>query len=429
MADKERYQGKLRVILPAIVLGIGAIIGLYYGIDYWLYSMKHVVTDDARIKGRMVSVAPEVSGVVQVLHVEEGQKVQVGQPLLKLSDSSYQLRLQESQAQAEMIERRLEEAKRTYDLHVQRAESQIEHAKAEVKVQESSLAEERTALSLEKEKVSNQIDEAEAALNQAESEVQERQGQVRIAETNQERAQALFKDGIVSVENRDQTQELLVQAQARLRAAQEHVAQLRARWKNVLASRKRIQLLARKIQTGEAEVAKARADLRLAQSKQDEALLLQERTRILEAQLKEAHAKVKGAQNDLNDTVLRSPIAGVVSRQRVEEGQLIQRGQPVLVLSDPQDVWVLANIKESYIRDVAQGRTVDIRVDAYPDRRFEGKVDVIGSAAISEFSLFPPTGTFTKVEQRIPVQISVPNTDGLLKPGMMVVVGIVRKDE
>jgi len=69
---------------------------------------------------------------------------------------------------------------------------------------------------------------------------------------------------------------------------------------------------------------------------------------------------------------------------------------------------------------------VDITVDAYPDRRFDGKVETIGAAAISEFALFPPTGSFTKVEQRIPVQIAVANTDGLLKPGMMVVVGIVK---
>jgi multidrug resistance efflux pump len=53
-------------------------------------------------------------------------------------------------------------------------------------------------------------------------------------------------------------------------------------------------------------------------------------------------------------------------------------------------------------------------------------VETIGAAAISEFALFPPTGSFTKVEQRIPVQIAVANTDGLLKPGMMVVVGIVK---
>jgi multidrug resistance efflux pump len=70
MAEKSHISGKLRVILPGIVLGIGALIGLWYGVDYWLYSMKHVVTDDARVKGRMVSVSPEVSGVVRLLRVE-----------------------------------------------------------------------------------------------------------------------------------------------------------------------------------------------------------------------------------------------------------------------------------------------------------------------------------------------------------------------
>ena len=137
-------------------------------------------------------------------------------------------------------------------------------------------------------------------------------------------------------------------------------------------------------------------------------------------------ARAERARQSLQDTVLRSPLTGVISRKRVEEGQLVQNGQPVLVISDPKDVWILANIKESYIRDVTVGKVVDITVDAYPDRRFEGKVETIGAAAISEFALFPPTGSFTKVEQRIPVQITVANTDGLLKPGMMVVVGIVK---
>jgi len=98
------------------------------------------------------------------------------------------------------------------------------------------------------------------------------------------------------------------------------------------------------------------------------------------------------------------------------------------VIHDLKDVWVLANIKESYISEVSVGSPVEIWVDAYPDRRFVGKVLTVGAAAISEFSLFPPTGTFTKVEQRLPVQISVPNDDGLLRPGMMVVVGIVRNE-
>ena len=95
MAEKPRTARKLRVIVPSIVLGIGVVVGLYYGIDYWLYSTKHVVTDDARIKGRMVSVAPEVSGVVRVLHVDEGDRVKAGDILLALQDTDYRLQVQE----------------------------------------------------------------------------------------------------------------------------------------------------------------------------------------------------------------------------------------------------------------------------------------------------------------------------------------------
>ena len=97
--ENKRLRSKLRVIIPAIVLGIGVIVGLRYGIDYWIYSMKHVVTDDARIKGRMVSVAPTVSAVVRELPAEEGRVVQVGDVLLELNDSDYRLQYEEAQAQ------------------------------------------------------------------------------------------------------------------------------------------------------------------------------------------------------------------------------------------------------------------------------------------------------------------------------------------
>lgn len=429
MAEQSPFTSKLRVIIPAVLLGIGAIIGLRYGISYWIYSMKHVTTDDARVKGLNVSVSPEVSGVVNVLHVEEGTPVKAGDVLLEINRGSYQAKLDEAQANAEIIERQLQESEQMYALHIKRASSRIAEAEAEVAAQRSTLAEQRTNLLLEKEQMQNEEAEAEAALHQAEAAQREIQGQVRSARNNWERAQALFNDGIISVEGRDDAQETLGQAQARAAAAQELVAQRRARRDNVMASRKRLLLLERKIQTMEAEVEKAQAKLRLAQTGEDEALVLKEEQRVLQARLREAMAKVTQARDDLDATVLRSPITGVISRQRVEEGQLIQRGQPILVIHDLKDVWVLANIKESYIREVSVGSPVEIWVDAYPDRRFEGKVLTVGAAAISEFSLFPPTGTFTKVEQRLPVQISVPNDDGFLKPGMMVVVGIVRNEQ
>jgi membrane fusion protein (multidrug efflux system) len=426
MPGKFRLAGKLRILFPAVVLGIGAIIGLHYGIDYWLYSMKHVVTDDARIKGLMVSVAPEVSGVVRLLQVDEGSEVTAGAVLMELYDTEYRLQLQEAQAQAEMIERQLQEAKKEYELSLKQADDQIIRARSELMARQSALAEEQTALILEKEQIAHHLTEATAALKQAESVANETQGQVRVALSNWERVQSLFNDGIVSTERRDQAQEAVSQAQARLSAAQEHVAQLRSRLDQTLSSQKRIQLHERKVETLRAEVGKADASLRLTQTDRERSSVREEQVHMLEARLKEIRAKAERAQVNLHDTVLRSPITGVISRKRAEEGQLVQRGQPVLVINDPRDVWVLANIKESYIRDVVVGNPVDIKVDAYPDRRFQGTVETVGAAAVSEFSLFPPTGSFTKVEQRIPVRITVPNADGLLKPGMMVVVGIVK---
>jgi membrane fusion protein (multidrug efflux system) len=374
----------------------------------------------------MVSVAPEVSGIVKLLRVDEGHVVKVGDILLELSDTTYRLQLEEAQAQAEMIERQLQEDKKEYILDIKRAEDQLVQARAELVAKQSALAEERTALVLETEQTRNQIVEAEAALKESESTVKEMQGQVRTATSNWERAHALFQEGIVPIANRDQAQDALAQAQARLNATQERVAQLRARLNNAQTAQKRIQLRERRVQTLEAEVEKAQASVRLVQTEVERSKSRQDRLHILEARLKEAHAKVERARQSLQDTVLQSPIEGVISRKRVEEGQLVQNGQPVLVISDPKDVWILANIKESYIRDVAVGKPVDITVDAYPDRHFEGKVETIGAAAISEFALFPPTGSFTKVEQRIPVQITVANPHGLLKPGMMVVIGIVK---
>jgi membrane fusion protein (multidrug efflux system) len=352
--------------------------------------------------------------------------VKAGDVLLELIDTTYRLQLEEAQAQAEMIERQLQEDKKEYGLDIRRAEDQIAQARAELVAKQSALAEERAALGLETEQTHNQIAEAEAALKEAESTVKEMQGQVRTVTSNWERKQALFNEGIVPAGDRDQAQDALSQAQARHSATQERVAQLKARLNSALTAQKRIQLRERKVQTLEAEVEKARANVRLTQTEAERSNLGQDKLRILEARLKEAHARVERMRQSLQDTVLRSPIDGVISRKRVEEGQLVQNGQPVLVISDPKDVWILANIKESYIRDVAVGKPVDISVDAYPDRRFEGKVETIGAAAISEFALFPPTGSFTKVEQRIPVQITVANTDGLLKPGMMVVIGIVK---
>jgi membrane fusion protein (multidrug efflux system) len=100
------------------------------------------------------------------------------------------------------------------------------------------------------------------------------------------------------------------------------------------------------------------------------------------------------------------------------------------VVNDPGDKWVVANVEETKVRRVRPEAKARIEVDAFPGQTFEGRVEFIGAAAISEFALLPtenPSGTFIKITHRIPVRISVKDPQNRLRPGMMVVVDIEGK--
>lgn len=132
----------------------------------------------------------------------------------------------------------------------------------------------------------------------------------------------------------------------------------------------------------------------------------------------------------LSYTRIVAPSTGVVSAKNVEVGQLVQVGQPLMSIVPLQDVWVVANLKETEVRDVAVGNPVDIRVDSYPGWVFHGTVESLSPASGARFSLLPPdnaTGNFTKVVQRIPVRIRIdqaPDDKHVLRPGMSVTVVI-----
>ena len=104
----------------------------------------------------------------------------------------------------------------------------------------------------------------------------------------------------------------------------------------------------------------------------------------------------------------------------------------MLMMHNPRDLWVEANIKETELRLLRKGQPVHISVDAFPDAQLMGAVDRIGSTTTAKFALLPtpnPSGNFTKITQRVrvPVRIALDRTDTEdlpLSPGMMVEVEI-----
>ena len=135
----------------------------------------------------------------------------------------------------------------------------------------------------------------------------------------------------------------------------------------------------------------------------------------------------------LSYTRITAPAIGVVSKKTAEVGQLVQPGQPLMAVVPLQDVWVVANLKETETADVTPGDPAEITVDAYPGRRFRGQVESLSPATGAKFSLLPPdnaTGNFTKVVQRIPVRVRLAGPADPahpLRPGMSAVVTIQTK--
>jgi membrane fusion protein (multidrug efflux system) len=138
--------------------------------------------------------------------------------------------------------------------------------------------------------------------------------------------------------------------------------------------------------------------------------------------------KVETRKRQLESAEVTSPVNGIVVRKTANIGDIVQRGQPFLKILIEDTLEVRANVRETYVQYIRQGNPVDIYVDAYPDRVFKGKVKTIHDATDSEFALFKPAGPYTRIEQVIPVEISLDghSNNRALKPGMNAVVYIER---
>jgi len=148
-----------------------------------------------------------------------------------------------------------------------------------------------------------------------------------------------------------------------------------------------------------------------------------------EAKQMEAVATLKLAQINLDRTVIKAPIDGVVGNRGVRVGQYVKAGTQMLSLV-PTDVHVVANFKETQLDHMRPGQQVTISVDAFSSEPLIGTIQSFAPASGAEFSLLPEenaTGNFTKIVRRVPVRIALPENNplhGLLRPGLSVVVDV-----
>lgn len=145
----------------------------------------------------------------------------------------------------------------------------------------------------------------------------------------------------------------------------------------------------------------------------------------ISASIKRLEAEVEQDELNLSYTKIYAPEEGLITNRSVEQGNYVQVAQPMFAIV-PEKMWVVANFKETQLANMKPGQPVEIKVDTYRGKKFQGKVDSIQRASGAKASLFPPenaVGSYVKIVQRVPVKIVF--TEDISKynivPGMSVV--------
>jgi multidrug resistance efflux pump len=332
------------------------------------------------VEALQVDVSAKTPGRIVELTVREGQPVERGQLLVRLDREELAAEARRAAAAVRSAQAQLR------DLEAGARREEIEEAEARA-VQAQARLDDLLAGARPQE-----IEQARANLRNAEA--------TRVwAERDFQRARELFGKELIAAAEVDRARQTYDVAVA-----------------NETTARERLRL----VEAGprEDEVAAARAEVRAARERA-QLLRAGPRANAVEAarsQVTEAQAAAALAQARLAETLLYSPLTGVVLRKNLEVGETANPGVPILTLMDPRDVWLRAYVAETDIGQLRIGQGADIMVDAYPGRRFAGEVTEIASKAE-----FTPKNVQTKkgrVNLVFRVKIAVENPEGVLKPGM-----------
>ncbi len=208
------------------------------------------------------------------------------------------------------------------------------------------------------------------------------------------------------------------------------------RYQNLLehdaATPVQVEQIETEIKATEAKLAAAKQQKATAKSSITEASTHRQNT---DAAIMRAQAALEMAKLNLSYTVITAPCDGYIGRRAIEVGQLVNAGQTITNIMPNSTKWIIANFKETQIKDLQQGQTVQITIDAFPGKMFTGRISRIASATGAKYSQVPTdnsAGNFVKIQQRVPVRIEFvdisDNDNAKLAAGMMAVVKVNKQN-
>lgn len=343
---------------------------------YFLWHRYHyAVTDAVFVQAdNLIYVSfPKINGKLIKLYKNEGDLVKKDEILAELESIDYALKV----AQLEKALAEVENQKSALGFNIAKLEKEIPLKVEQLTKEKDRLKEEERAQLYNMEKL-----------------------KVRLAQIrrDKERYEKLYKDGLISAHDLEeiQTQEKELEHQI---------------------SSTEAQLLA--IKRKQEEIDK---NIALALNEKNTILAYKSFLLSLEAKKRNIEKQKEEAEVYHSYTKLYSPVDGIVAKKFHSEGDVLGPGEPVYAIVDPNSFYVLVLLEETKLRGVKKGSPAKIKLDAYPDEKFEGVVDAVLPASAATFALVPrdiSAGEFTKLAQRIYVKIKITKGNrNLLKVGL-----------
>lgn len=353
---------------PVMVAGLLIAIVL---VGQWIYKRSYTVyLDDAHIASNIISISSRVPGWIVSMPINSGQKVNQKTLLIQMDSRQTELAL------------------KTIELKIANQQLSIERAQAQLQLTGSN--------------VDNQFAASMSAVERSQATLKKAASVVSAAESNFARSKSMWQKKLISAQ---------VWENARLEHAKSRHAYDEAQ---------------AQLHQFESAMSQAKAALQEREIQTKTLAILQRELELLQV---EKH----NTEIALGDRQIYSPLqTAVVDKTFVHAGEFMPAGRRLLMLHDPSDIWIKANIKETQVRHISVGDKASVAIDAYPDKKFTAVVERIDHATSSQFALLPnpnPSGNFTKVTQRLSLRLAIAQEDGLLKPGMMVEVEIDTRDQ
>ncbi len=375
MAQKENSinsRGRRGILIILSILVLGLIIFFLY---WYFYLKNYVFTDDAYVVADNAYISSRIPGTIETLLVHNDDYVKKGDLLIKLDPSIYKTKLNRIEEELKVVLYQLNSSYKELDILKYNLKKQTSISKNNIKL----LLAEQKRLNFEIKSLSSKKDVLLKDLH--------------LAQIEYKRYLNLYKRHSISRDKFDRVKTIRDKLVCEISSIGFQIKSLKAS----LSSLKE-------------KINNARIQQEIVHKDLEKIAVTEEKIRSLEAKRDAMRAAVKEAQLTLGYTHITAPISGYIAGCKLQVGDRVMPGQPLMIIVPLKRVYVEANFKETQLKDVCIGQKVEIKADMYPGHIFYGHVAGIRAGTGSAFSLLPPenaSGNWIKVVQRVPVKIEL----------------------